>query len=67
MDSLLAAISTAFDEAKSDLILTLGFAEGRKRAWLHAEGVVVEEVMTDDGHRLTLRWTARQEGRFRDL
>lgn len=67
VDNLLAAISAAFDEAKSDCTLTLGFAEGRKRAWLHAEGVVAGEVLAEDGHRLTLRWTARQEGRFRDL
>ena len=67
VDTLLAAISAAFDEAKEDCTLTLGFAEGRKRAWLHAEGVVVDEELLEDGYRLTLRWTARQEGRFRDL
>ena len=67
VDNLLAAISAAFDEAKEDCTLTLGFAEGRKRAWLHAEGVVVNEDLLEDGYRLTLRWTVRQEGRFREM
>jgi GTP-binding protein HflX len=67
ISTLLAAVSKAFDEAKSDRTLTLPFAEGRKRAWLHDQGVVTEEMATEDGHRLTVRWTARQEKRFRDL
>ena len=64
---LLTAISQAFDEEKSDRTLTLPFAEGRKRAWLHQEGVVQSEEATEDGYILSLRWTARQEKRFRDL
>ena len=67
IDSLLAAISRSFDEEKSERVLTLGFSEGRKRAWLHQEGVVQSETETEDGHQLSVRWTARQEKRFRDL
>jgi GTP-binding protein HflX len=65
--SLLDAMSRAFDEKRSDRTLALTFAEGRKRAWLHREGVVRSEAETEDGHRLTVRWTARQEKRYRDL
>lgn len=67
IEALLSAISLAFDEEKTDRSLTLSFAEGRKRAWLHQEGVVQSEEISDTGHRLTLRWTARQEKRFREL
>ncbi len=67
IDPLLAAISRIFDEEKSERSLTLTFAEGRKRAWLHQEGVVTGEVQTEAGYEVTLRWTARQEQRFRDL
>lgn len=67
IDDLLAAISRAFDEEKSERLLSLGFTEGRKRAWLHQEGVVQSETETEDGHRITVRWTARQEKRFREL
>jgi GTP-binding protein HflX len=67
VDSLLAAIALVFDEVKTDLTLTLPFAQGRKRAWLHQEGVVTAEDQTEDGYRIGVRWTARQEKRYRDL
>ncbi|MBA3911173.1 MAG: GTPase HflX [Rhodobacter sp.] len=67
IDPLLAAISLAFDEAKTELDLTLPFFEGRKRAWLHQEGVVVSETQVEEGYHLTVRWTARQERRYRAL
>jgi GTP-binding protein HflX len=67
LDRLTATISAAFDEARTDHILTLGFADGRRRAWLHAEGVVQSETETETGHRIDVRWTARQEQRFREL
>lgn len=67
VSGLLDAISAAFDEEKSERTLTLSFAEGRRRAWLHAEGVVEQESQTDEGWTLTVLWTARQERRYRDL
>lgn len=67
VDALLAAVSQAFDEEKSERVLDLSYAEGRKRAWLHEEGVVQEEAETEGGHRVTVRWTARQEKRFREI
>lgn len=67
LDDLLSAISRTFDEEKTERTLTLAFSEGRKRAWLHQEGVVRSEVETDDGLRITVLWTARQEKRYRDL
>ncbi|WP_050786777.1 GTPase HflX [Rhodobacter ferrooxidans] len=67
LPELLEAISRAFDEAKSDLRLTLPFSEGRRHAWLHAEGVVLAETQTEDGWQIDLRWTARQEQRYREF
>ncbi len=67
LDRLTDTISAAFDEAKTDRTLTLGFADGRRRAWLHAEGVVTAETETETGHRIDVLWTDRQERRFRDL
>jgi GTPase len=67
IDALQQAIAQAFDEAKSERMLSLGFAEGRKRAWLHAEGVVLSETEAAEGHQIAVRWTARQEKRFREL
>ena len=67
IDGLLAAVSQAFDEEKTERVLHLAFAEGKKRAHLHAEGVVEAEEMVEDGWQITVNWTARQEKRFRDL
>ncbi|MCF1709822.1 GTPase HflX [Tabrizicola sp. J26] len=64
---LLEAISEAFEEEKTERVLTLGFEDGQRRAWLHEQGVVENETQGDDGYRLTVRWTARQEKRFREL
>ena len=67
IDALLTAISTMFDEQKSTRQLTLAFTEGRRRAWLHGEDLVEAEEQGDEGWRITVRWTARQEQRFRDI
>ena len=64
---LLDAISAAFDEEKTERTLAVPFTDGRRRAWLHAEGVVLSEHPTDTGFAVTVRWTARQEKRYRDL
>lgn len=64
---LLDAISAAFDEEKTERTLAVPFSDGRRRAWLHAEGVVLEERATDTGFAVDVRWTARQEKRYRDL
>ena len=64
---LMDAVSSAFEEEKSDRELRLGFEQGRRRAWLHEEGVVKAERQTRTGYRIAVRWTARQESRYRDL
>jgi len=44
--------------------IALPYAEGRKRAWLHQNGLIEDETEGEDGYRLTLRWTARQRAEF---
>jgi GTP-binding protein HflX len=67
VEALLEAVSVAFDEAKTERQLELSFAEGKRRAWLHGEGVVLAEVQGEDGWQIDVLWTARQEKRFREL
>ncbi|MEH7826923.1 GTPase HflX [Gemmobacter denitrificans] len=67
LDGLLAAISMAFDEARSARQLDLPFSDGRRRAWLHGEGVVQAETQTETGWRIDVLWTARQEAGWRAL
>lgn len=64
IDRLLAAISTAFELAKTEARLELDFAQGRAHAWLHAEGVVEEEQLSETGWVLRVSWTERQEKAF---
>ena len=67
LDDLLDAVSEALTDEKTERDMELPFAEGKKRAWLHAEGVVEDETQTETGFALKLRWTARQEKAFREL
>ncbi len=64
---LLDAVSQVFDEEKTERLMAVPFSDGRRRAWLHAEGVVLEEQATDTGFAVKVRWTARQEKRYREL
>ncbi len=61
LPDLLTAIGAVLDEERSEDILTLPFAEGRRRAALHEAGVVTAEAEGEDGHTITVRWTARQK------
>ena len=65
--ALLERVSLVFDEEKTERTLTLPFSDGRRHAWLHAQGVVEDESQSDEGWQLTLRWTARQEKQYRNL
>ncbi|SIO20525.1 GTP-binding protein HflX [Rhodovulum sp. ES.010] len=67
LEALLSAVTRALDDARTRRALMLGFDEGRKRAWLYDQGVVEAETQVDEGIRLTVNWTARQEQRFRAL
>jgi GTPase len=67
VDGLLDAVSAEFDEEKTERLMAVPFSDGRRRAWLHAEGVVLDEQATDTGFAVKVRWTARQEKRYREL
>jgi GTP-binding protein HflX len=47
--------------------VTLGFAEGRKRAWLFKQEVVLGETQTDDGFVITVRWSEEVETAYQRL
>ncbi len=67
MAPLIEAITDAITEATHEAHLTLGFDEGRKRAWLYDRGLVEEERQAEDGFDLTVRWSSRQEAQFGQL
>ena len=64
LDQLLAAIPEKLKDPRHEEHLSLGFADGRKRAWLFEQGVVTQEVQTEDGYDVSVFWTALQKERF---
>ena len=64
LESLLAAVAEALQASAKTEALSLSFAEGRKRAWLFAQGVVQDERQTDEGYTLKVRWTRNQSEQF---
>ncbi|MEJ6402095.1 GTPase HflX [Yoonia sp. 2307UL14-13] len=64
VDPLLAAIPEKLKAPRSEEVLTLGFADGKKRAWLFEQGVVTDDTTTDEGHAMTVYWTTLQKERF---
>ena len=67
LDGLTHAIAVALESERRTVTFTLGFAEGKKRAWLFQQGLIEAETQTEDGFEVTVRWTARQEKRFREI
>ena len=67
IDDLIARIGNALATDTHISHLQLGFGDGRKRAWLFERGVVEDEVQTEDGYAVTVRWSPRQNAQFDDL
>ena len=67
IDPLLVAVETALDRDRRQDTLDIAHAEGKKRAWLHEQGVVTEETPTETGHRVRVSWTDAQSVRYSRL
>ncbi|MFM7335406.1 MAG: GTPase HflX [Tabrizicola sp.] len=67
IDTLLSLISRTLDEDRTEVSLTIPFDQGRKRAWLHDQSIVLAETEVEDGWHLTVRWTQRQAARWHAL
>ena len=61
------ALAKAAPGGRTKRILHLGFAEGRKRAWLFERGLVETEAQHERGYDITVRWSAVQESQFASL
>ena len=71
LEDLLLAVETrlaeVLDEPRDEAVLILPSDDGRRRAWLHRQGIVASEEMGDKGVRLLVRWTARQKAAYEAL
>ena len=61
---LLAEVAQGLQGALHDTVVTLGFAEGKRRAWLFEQDLVQSESQTETGFELQVRWTRKQESQF---
>lgn len=62
--NLLKAIEAHLSEARDRARLELTFADGDKRAWLHAANVIVAERQHETGWTIDVIWTQEQAGRY---
>lgn len=67
LEAFFEALSHLLDDVRHHATVTLGFDEGRARAWLFAEGLVEAEVQTETGFTFDVFWTDRQANSFARL
>jgi len=67
LEALQSVVAVALQGAVREADLMLSYADGKKRAWLFDQDVVVKEDPTEDGFALTVRWSAKQEAQFQRL
>ena len=67
VEQVLDAIATALNAAAQSDEVVLDHADGKRRAWLYAQGVVIEEQTRDTDCVLSLSWTSKQKMQFAAL
>lgn len=64
---LLERIESALEAGRSRAVIEITHKEGRKRAWLYDQRVVVGETQSDTGSRIEVNWTSSQSIRYSRL
>jgi len=64
VEPVLDAIATVLNAAAQSDQLVLDHTDGKRRAWLYAQGVVVKEQSRDTDSVLSLSWTQKQKTQF---
>lgn len=64
LPELYEAIESALQEPMLDEQLTLSFAQGKQRAWLYAQNVVVSEDQTDEGYQMDVQWSKKTRNQY---
>ena len=67
LETFQATIAEALQGQLREADLSLSFEDGRKRAWLFEQDVVLKERQTETGFDMTVRWSAQQEAQFQRL
>jgi GTP-binding protein HflX len=65
--ALLDRIASELAEPMQDETISLGFDQGRRRAWLFDHKLVRAEHQREDGYDLDVRWTERDRSQYEAL
>ena len=64
VSSLMKQVEKLITPQKFSDTLLIPFEFGRKKAWLHEHGVVVNEFYTETGFKLDVMWSAQQKAKY---
>ena len=67
LDRVIRAVTAELDRDRTRETVTLAHGDGKRRAWLYNQGVVLSETETETGTDLTVNWTPAQAARFARL
>ena len=62
--SFIKAVKRKIEPKKFFDTLIVPFEFGDRKAWLHKNGVVVNEIYTNDGFKFEVNWTADQKAKY---
>ncbi|MEP0156358.1 GTPase HflX [Pseudophaeobacter sp.] len=67
IEALLEDVALKLEGVRHLEEFTLSFAQGKQRAWLFQQDVVISEKQSEEGFALTVRWTDKQKAQFNAL
>ena len=62
--SFIKEVKRKIEPQKFSDTLIVPFEFGDRKAWLHKNGVVVNEFYTDNGFKLEVNWTSDQKAKY---
>ena len=65
--ALIKEVQSRLEHQKFSETLIVPFEFGDRKAWLHENGVVVNEFCTDKGFKFEVNWTAHQKAKYQSL
>ena len=67
MEIIVDAVEEYLTSGSFEDTISLSHKDGKKRAWLYAQGVVTQEEGVEAGIDLALFWSARQKAQFASI
>ena len=64
ISKLIEEVKNKIEPQKFSDTLIVPFVFGNRKAWLHENGVVVNEFYTDNGFKLEVNWTSDQKAKY---